>query len=118
LIVEALDEPPLGIIDIVVANDRSLALNALAAESRRGGQEVAGRWLLADVLEQLNSKQVSAPKAARLGKRVVQSASLPDKVYLGFVGLEEYLQLAEDGIFGAVDALELDLAAAPRKHAG
>jgi len=31
LIVEALDEPPLGIIDIVVANDRSLALNALAA---------------------------------------------------------------------------------------
>jgi hypothetical protein len=116
--VEAVDAPPLGIIDIATANERNSALDVLGEESEGGDQQVAGCWLLADVLEQLCSKQISGLEAARLGRLIAQSACLSDTVYYDFDAFEDELQLALDGVFSTVESLELDLAAALRKHAG
>jgi hypothetical protein len=94
------------------------ALDALGVESEGGDQQVAGRWLLADVLEQLSSKQLSGMQAARLGKLIAQSACLPDTLYYDFDAFEDELQLAKDGVYSTPESVELELAAALREHAG
>lgn len=116
-VIEALDTPPIEIIEIATANDRNRAMDALQAAACAADQRTAGRWLLADMHGQLKAGGVSAMEAARSAKRVARTTNLPDKVYYDFDGLEDELQLATNGEYGAPAEIAVDVLKALEEHA-
>lgn len=117
-IIEALDDPPIEIIEVATANDRNSAMDALQAAAHDADQQTGGRWLLADMLEQLNAGLISAAEATRLAMRIAQTTSLPDEVYYDFDGLDDELQLAANGVYSTPAEITLDVVMALQSHSG
>lgn len=116
-VIEALDTPPIEIIEIATANDRNSAMDALQAAACNADQKTSGRWLLADILSQFKAGDISAMEATGSAMRVAQTTNLPDKVYYDFDGLEDELQLAINGAYGAPAKIAVDVLKALEEHA-
>jgi hypothetical protein len=116
-VIEALDAPPIEVIEIATANDRNSAMDALQATACDADQQTAGRWLLADILVQLKAGDILAMEAVRSAMRVVKTTSLPDEVYYDFDGLDDELQLAVNGTYGTLAEIAIDVGKALEKHA-
>jgi hypothetical protein len=117
-VIETLDEPPIEVIEIATANDRNSAMDALQAAAHGADQQAAGRLLLADILAQRKSGDISAADATLAAMRVAQTTSLPDEVYYHFDGLDDELQLAANGAYGNLAEITLDVLKALEEHAG
>ena len=117
-VIEALDAPPIEIIEIAIANDRNSAMDALQAAARDADPQTAGRWLLADIFNQLKAGGMSAMEAARSAMRVAQTTNLPNQVYYDFDGLDDELQLAANGTYGTPEEVAIEVLKALEEHAG
>ena len=107
-IVEALDEPPIEIIEVATAKDRLAAMAAL--RSVRGDPDygfAAGR-LMAQLGAQLQDGSISAMQSVRAARRICLSTRLQD-AEMQFMAFEEDLQLALDGMYGSPEHLRLEL---------
>jgi len=117
-VIEALSTPPIEVVEIATANDRNSAMDALEAAVHGADQQAAGRWLLADILDQLNAGHISAVEATRLAMRVAQTTSLPDEVYYDFDALDDELHLAANGVYSTPAGVTLDVVRALEAYAG
>jgi hypothetical protein len=117
-VIEASDSPPIEIIDIAAAGDRNSAMDALQSAAHGADHQTAGRWLLADISQQLLAGDMTIADATRAAMRVAQTTSLADKVYYEFDGLDDELQLVLDGAYGTLDSVKTDLLVALGKHSG
>jgi hypothetical protein len=115
-VVEALDSPPIEIIEIASANDRNSSMDALGLASDGADHVVVGRWLLADLLSQLSDGEISAAEAVRLAMRVVHTTGLPNNIYYDLDALEDELQLAANGVYSSPDRVAADVLAALAEH--
>jgi hypothetical protein len=117
-VVEALDAPPIEIIEIATANDRNGAMDALQSAAHGADQQAGGYWLLADLHGQLSAGNISAPKAVRSAMRVAQTTKLSESIYYDFDGLDDELQLAANGTYSTPEAIEADVLKALKEHSG
>jgi hypothetical protein len=117
-IIEALDAPPIEIIEIATANDRNSTMDALEAASDGADQQAAGRWLLTDLHHQLTVGDISALDAIRAAMRVVQIAGLPIEIYFDFDALDDELQLSDNGVYSSPAAVRLNVLDALVEHSG
>ena len=116
-VIEQSDAPPIEVIEVATANDRNSALDALRASAHGADQQVAGRFLLADIHTQLKAGDISALDATRAAMRVAQTTGLPDHVYYDFDGLDDELQLAVNGTYGTPAEIAADILKALAEHA-
>ena len=117
-VIEALDAPPIEIIEIATANDRNSAMDALQSAAHGADQAAAGRWLLEDIFGQLQAGDITAMDATRAAMRVAQTTSLPDQVYYDFDGLDDELQLAGNGTYSTPEMVRADVLKVLKEHAG
>jgi hypothetical protein len=101
-IVEALDEPPIEIIDVAVANRRAEAIASLAIASELGDLPRAGAKLLSVVGRQLQSGALPVRAAIRVAAQVANSTSMAKDVRDAIDSLEHEVGDVERGVFGSV----------------
>lgn len=115
-VVEALDDPPIQVIEIATANDRMAAMDALRAAAGGADQQAGGYWLLADLHDQLGTGRISAAKAVRSALHVARATDLPESIYYDFDGLDDELQLVVNGAHGALEVVESHVLNALKEH--
>jgi len=115
-VIEALDTPPIEVIEIALANSRVSAIDALGPASAGGEQQTAGRWLLADLEAQLAALSITPMQAARFAMQVVQATALPQDAWYAFDALDDELQLAVNGAFGTPEQIGQEILLALREY--
>ena len=116
-VIEALDAPPIEIIDVATSNDRHSAMDALQAASYGASQQTAGRWLLENISHLLEAGDLSAMGALRTAMRVAHITDLPQKVYNDFDSLVHELEDVIKGVFGTPEGIQREILNALTLHA-
>ena len=116
-VIEALEKPPIEIIEVATSNDRHSAMDALQAASYGATKQTAGRWLLEDVSLLLKSGDLSARGALRTAMWVVQTTDLPQEAYNDFDALVHLFEDVAQGVFGTPEGIQLDILNALTLHA-
>ncbi|MCC8363775.1 hypothetical protein LK996_11900 [Lysobacter sp. A6] len=115
-VIEALDAPPMEVIEIATARDRDAVMEALRAIPGDANEEDAGRWLLAHIHDRLASARLTPVEAVEVAQRVVQSTGLPRDIGIQLMLLDDALELAVHGTFGSVEDISRDVLAALAEH--
>jgi hypothetical protein len=108
-VIEALDVPPIAIIDAATAGNHLDCCDALSSGAQGGDLLHAGSLLFADILSQLNAGTVSMPEAIEMAMRVASVAGLPEECVYALDAIEDELKLAIDGVYGTLEQVRLDL---------
>lgn len=108
-VIEALDEPPIEIIEVATAGDRASSLQNPGLVPGNADRALAGRWLLGIVLGRLEASQFSAMEAARAAMRVVDLSGLSREIRYDFDCLDDELQLAVNGHYGNLEEVGRDV---------
>ena len=108
-VIEALDDPPIEIIEVAMSGDHASALQNLGLVPGNADRALAGRWLLGVVLERLKASSFSAMEAARAAMRVVDVSGLPREIWYDFDCLDDELQLAMNGQYSNCEAVSRDV---------
>lgn len=108
-VIEALDVPPIEIIDAATAGNHLDCSDALSSVAQGGDLIQAGSLLFGDILSQLNTGTVSVPEAIDMAVRVASVAGLPKACVYALDAVEDELQLAINGVYSTLDQVRLDL---------
>jgi hypothetical protein len=108
-IIEALDVPPIEIIEIACANSRESAFSSLSAVTAGADLSQAGGCLLASVCSQTEGGALAARDAIIMALQVAETTSLPADVRHELHALEDELELAEAGAYSTVTAVTQEL---------
>jgi len=103
------DTPPIAIIELAMAGDRTAVLDALQSASVGADQPAAGRRLLADVLRVLQAGERAAIDAILIAMRIIRATDLPDSAYRDFEQLDELFQWTANGPDGPARELHLEV---------
>ena len=116
-VIEALDVPPIEIIEVATSSDRHSAMDALQAASYGASQQTAGRWLLEDISHLLEAGDLSAMGALRTAVRVAHTTDLPQEAFNDFDALIHEVEDVVKGVFGTPEGIQLVILNALRLHA-
>ncbi|SEL51492.1 hypothetical protein SAMN05428989_1821 [Pseudoxanthomonas sp. GM95] len=108
-VIEALDAPPIEVIEVATARDRVACIDALQAAAHGGDLLCAGPWLFADLLNQLEAGARPVPETIYAAMRVASTTGLPDDCYYAFDALDDELQMAINNVCFTVDQARHDL---------
>lgn len=116
-VIAAMDQPPVAIIEVAIANGREACLEALACCARVEDDAAAGRALMSDIADRLRSGGIGPEDALALADRVAEVTRMPLDVTLDLHALRAELALARDGLYSTPDRVGEDILASLALHA-
>jgi hypothetical protein len=102
------DAPSGAFIDVNWNQTQGQLLAQLDAVPGLPDNEIAGRWLLADLRKSLTGPTGDLRGAVRTAMRIAEATDLDEKVYYEFDRIDEALELALSGTYGTVSESWLD----------
>ena len=108
-IIEISENPPIDIIEVATANRREAIFEALNLVAGERDTTLAGKWLLANLRDSIQSDTASLKRAIKRAMHVSSSCGLPHNVYYAFDIIDDELYLAENDSYGTVEQCRADL---------
>ncbi|WP_282295801.1 hypothetical protein [Stenotrophomonas sp. PS02289] len=100
-LIEALDAPPIEIIEIATSHDQFAALDALEIGARTANWQQAGCWLLSDIGARLVAGEMSVPSAIWKSIAIGAMTDLSRELWVELSLLEDEVDLISSGIVSA-----------------
>ena len=107
-LIEALDSPPIEVIEIATAHDSYAAMDALKIGASKADWQQAGRWLLSDIGARLIAGEISILSAIWKSMGIGMATDLSDQLWTELSILEDEVNLISSGIVSA-EKLQDDL---------
>lgn len=114
-VVAAMEQPPVEIIEIAVANGHDACLEALDLAASAECGAAAGR-LMGDIADRVRADGIGPAEALGLASRVADAAGLPVEVHADLHALEDELALAIDGMYSSPEAVAQDIVTALSRY--
>ncbi len=108
-VVAAMEQPPVEIIEIAVANGRDTCLEALDRVASAENEAALGLRLLGDIADRLRAGGIGPTDALALASRVADEVRLPIDVLEDLHALEDELAWAIDGRYRSPEAVAQDI---------
>lgn len=108
-IIEAMDKPPIEIIEIATAHGREESLEALKQGTNGADWQAAGRLLLMDTRERLLSGEHTTVAALWIAIKIGHATDISDDLMIKLDLLEDDVNLVSSGMVTAKE-LQLELA--------
>jgi hypothetical protein len=110
-LVEALDVPPVEILEVAVSRSTNQLLESLNAIDGERDTPRVGRWLLAELRQLLQAGSMGMKLVVQRAMLVARSTNLGDEVYYSFDNIDDELALAEGGFYGDLGPCHVGLVA-------
>jgi hypothetical protein len=102
-IVRTRETPSVVIVEIATARNRFALLDALHEGRVRGDYRLAARWLLDEIIGELDAGRIPPSRALSAARTIAAAAHWPLEAQDDLMILAEHASLAEDGIHGDVE---------------
>lgn len=102
-IIRSRETPSVLIVEIATARNRFALLDALREYRNRGNHDLAARWLLDGIIDELETERIPPSRALSAARSIASSAAWPLQAQDDLMILAEEASLAEDGLHGDVE---------------